>query len=170
MDNTYDLLEEKIKETFIKVSDDLVNRRITGDGPWTSAIKTALTELAYNEPYNYWVWANKNNCDDTINEWLYDMTWSESYDNKGQDFKTIHLILESEWNRNFLEIKYDFYKLLQGRAKHRVFLFQSSDVERIMNDLEEIIEKSIIAEKSDRYLLAGWNDNYGFTFRLHIKK
>ena len=165
----YDELEKQIIATIEKVADDLVKQNKRNDGSWTNEIMTALTGLAY-EKYNYWVCSKPNAYDDTINEWLYGMTWYESFDDKGHDLKTIHLILESEWKWDFGELKYDFNKLLQGRARHRVFIYQSIDIEDTMSKLESLIEKSTISEKDDRYILAGWNDEDGFEFRLYIKK
>jgi len=49
-------------------------------------------------------------------------------------------------------------------------IFQSSNVNKTINDLEEIIRNSIISEINDRFLLACWNDRDGFEFRLAIKQ
>jgi hypothetical protein len=165
----YKDIEEQIITTIEKVAEDLVKQGKRGDKSWTSAIMASLTELAYVK-YNFWVCSTPNSYDDTINEWLYDMTWYDSHDEKGKDIKTIHLILESEWNWGFGELSYDFYKLLQGRAEHRVFIFQSKDIEDTMSKFEAIIEKSYISKNGDRFILAGWNDDVGFIFRLVIKR
>lgn len=163
------ILEEQIKGTIEKTAGELVKNGIRGNGPWTNAMMTALTALAYDE-YNYWVYSKPNAYDDTINEWLYDMTWYESHDDKGKNIKAIHLILESEWNWNFEEIEYDFTKLLQGRAGLRVFIFQTRNIQQSLKLLTDTVEKSTIAEKGDRYLFAGWNDQVGFEFYFHIKQ
>lgn len=160
-------LEKTIQDFLLKTSEKLVKEAIQNDRAWTHEIKIGLTKIAYE--HNYRVYTHRNDFDDTVNEWLYDMTWYEAYDEKGYDIKSIPLILESEWKRSFEEIKYDFYKLIQGRADLRVFIFQAANVDGTMNQLVEIIDKSSISQAKDKYLLAGWHDYDGFTFRVHTK-
>jgi hypothetical protein len=164
-----DELETKIRSTITKVEVDLVGQGVTNVSTWTRSLMNELYELA-NEHFHLRVWTGSNNdYDPTTNEWLYDMVWYESFDERGLEIKSIHMIMESEWNRSLEAIKYDFYKLLQGRAKLRVMLFQANDVSLVIQQLVGIIQQSSISENGDKYLLVGWNDDDGFSFTSHVK-
>lgn len=163
-----DSIEISIIEALEDVSVKLIASETKNDKAWTRAIKNQLTELAY-ESYNYNVWTSPNDYDDTTSEYLYDMVWYEHIDGHKNDINLVHLVLESEWKRDFSEIKYDFYKLTQARAKYRVMIFQSNDIQSVFDNLCNIVDTSRMTEVGDRYLLAGWNDNDGFRFLLKEK-
>ncbi len=164
-----DEIELSIKRTLESIADHLTKEGKTDTTSWTWEIKTQLTELAY-ETYNYNVYTSPNGYDNTTNECLYDMLWYQSLNGNNNDLAIVHLALESEWNTSFAEIKYDFYKLVQARTKHRTMIFQSNDVMSVIEKLSKIIDESLISEIGDRYLFAGWNDNDGFTFSLKLKE
>jgi hypothetical protein len=98
------------------------------------------------------------------------MVWYEHLDGHINDINLVHMVLESEWKKDFSEIKYDFYKLTQARAKYRVMIFQSNNLQSIFDSLCSIVDTSRMTEVGDRYLLAGWNDNDGFRFLLKLKE
>jgi hypothetical protein len=163
-----DYFENVVEDTLINVSSNLVNKGVKTDKPWTKAIQLALTSVAYDQ-FDLCVYTNKNERDQNINAWLYDLVMYEADDEYCKEIRTINLIMECEWNKSFEEIKYDFYKLIQGRAAHRLLIFQSDNVDNTLNELEKIINFSTIAQKDDRFLLCGWDNNDGFTFRPVIK-
>lgn len=162
---------KKIEETLSNVSDSLIDQNVhNNDRKWTREIKTELFKLG--DSIGYSVYTSKaNDYDDSSNEYLYDMIWytSEDESSRVHDLREINMALESEWKMSFDEIKYDFYKLVQSRAELRVMIFQSKDVTTIMNQLKSIINESMISLKGDFYLLAGWDDNDGFSFELITK-
>jgi len=163
-----DTIELEIEKTLNNVANELpAGMKLT---VWTRAIKTALTELAYRIGYNVYT-SKANDHDDTTNECLYDMLWYQSLDGHSNDLNRIHLALESEWNMSFDEIRYDFYKLIQARAEHRVMIFQSFDINSTMRELTDLINKSRVSEIGDKYLLVAWNahDDDKFTFNLVVK-
>jgi hypothetical protein len=164
-----DSVEISIIEALEDVSVKLIASETKNDNAWTRAIKNQLTELAY-ETYDYNVWTSPNDFDDTTSEYLYDMVWYEHLDGHINDINLVHLVLESEWKRDFSEIKYDFYKLTQARAKYRVMIFQSNDIQSVFDNLCNIVDTSRMTEVGDRYLLAGWNDYEGFRFSLKVKE
>jgi hypothetical protein len=49
-------------------------------------------------------------------------------------------------------------------------IFQANNVSQTMSILKDTIQRSNLSLIKDRYLLAGWNDNIGFTFELYIKE
>jgi hypothetical protein len=164
-----DNIEISIVEALEDVSVKLIASETKNDNAWTRAIKNQLTELAY-ETYNYNVWTNPNDYEPTTSEYLYDMVWYEHLDGHINDINLVHLVLESEWKSDFSEIKYDFYKLTQARAKYRVMIFQSNNLQSVFDSLCNIVDTSRMTEVGDRYLLAGWNDNEGFKFLLKVKE
>src|SRR5690606_6416928 len=104
------------KSVVTDVGQTNVAGKVTSDYLWTRNIKTGLTKMAY-ETFKLDVWSEPNDHDNTVNEWLYDFVMYEKAEGTKWDIKKIHLILESEWNSSHDEIKYDFYKLLQGRSE-----------------------------------------------------
>jgi hypothetical protein len=52
-------------------------------------------------------------------------------------------------------IEHDFQKLLLGRAKHRVLIFYSGNVEDRFNQLAEHVRRFARTQAGDRYLLLG---------------
>ena len=133
----------------------------------TKTIFRNLTNYAYVK--NLRVWSEPNERDKSINEWLYDFTIYE-----GQtpiDIDKILVALESEWNGDFKEIKYDFYKLVQSRSILRVMIFQADDVNRTFDDLVKIVDTSAMSLSGDRYLFAGWRwrEKDPFIFRPYVK-
>jgi len=160
-------IEKDVQNILNQTADQLFEKGVKDNTHWTRDIKTALAKLAW-EKYGFLVWTGKNNDFDDTNEWLYDMVWYDSFDEKGFEIKNIYLILESEWDKSLREIKYDFYKLIQGRANIRVMIFQSDKVDNTFNELVKTIQSSPISQVGDKYLLVGWNDDYGFTFKSHI--
>jgi hypothetical protein len=70
------------------------------------------------------------------------------------------LIVESEWHKAYDRIKYDFEKLLVGRAKYKVIIFQASG-ERML-EFFKMMKSGIEAfggpQVGERYLLACFDE------------
>lgn len=89
----------------------------------------------------------------------------------------INLVVECEWDffRNkdyFLNIKYDFEKLLLAKSNHRLFVFEGKSIEFIENtilDLKLIANRFDKFEKNERILFAGWLKEKEFYFDIFIK-
>lgn len=164
-------IEKRVLDVLEQVRVQLWENNITDRQTWTGFIKSHLTEIAYEE-YQYRVHASSNEVDPAIEEWLFDLVWYSPINNENiYDKKAIHLILESEWNGQIEFLKYDFYKLLIGRAENRVFIFESQNVQNTMDILQDIVNQSSITQKGDSYLLAGWaNTEEDFETRLIIKE
>jgi len=87
-----------------------------GDTPWTEAVRKPLLELG--ESLGFDTCPSSCNCG-----WLYDLVWYEN-DASGQ-LKSVPLVLESEWGKQYHKIKYDFEKLLVAKATYKVMVFQA---------------------------------------------
>jgi hypothetical protein len=160
---------DNIEECIIRVIRDasvyLGEKNIRNDSAWTDEIFTRLTRYAYGLDLH--VWSKKNSADPTINGWVYDFVICEC--RPPVDISKVLVAMESEWNRDFNEVKYDFYKLLHGRSILRVMIFQSRDVMRDIEELVKIVNNSEASQIGDRFLLAVWNDNDGFFFWPYTK-
>lgn len=128
-----------------------------GDTAWTVALKKALIDVAekydlsvncsiYDEHYKH----NENA------EWLYDAI---IYSWKNDVFDEVYLVGESEWSRNFADIKWDFEKLLFARAKVRLLVYQVSGefYAEYRDKLIHIVENSGSCQKGDVFLFAVFN-------------
>ena len=132
-----------------------------GDAEWTAAIKRALMGLGKKNGYN--VCGFPPECE---NEWLYDMVWYRGV--SPGHLREIGMILESEWNRDPYEIRYDFEKLLIAKSPIKVMVFQ--DYKDNLPQLWSLLETGIRTFKtepaSEKYILAGFkNADYEFEIR-----
>ena len=162
---TTDQIEQGLIQVITEAAGKLVDARIHNDSAWTGAIFSGLTAYAYSLNLN--VWSRPNEEDATLNECLYDLIICEG--RTPTDIDKVWVVLESEWNFDFNEIKYDFTKLTLCRSMLRVMVFQSRTVNRISEDLVKLVDESKMSLTGDRYLFAGWDDDNGFTFRSHTK-
>lgn len=91
-------------------------------------------------------------------EWLYDLAWRRLDANR--NLIGIPLAVEIEVSDNHLwGIRYDFNKLLQAQADHKLMVFQvqtQDEVEKTFARLEESIQVYPHAAPC-RYLLCGWS-------------
>ena len=175
MDNSQEIISDFItitqKESIAILEYNQNNTRL-GDGEWTKRIFERLTKKAYNK-YNYWVWANPNGEDMTINEWLYDMVWYKSTD--GKIIEELKMILESEWKKDFNSHQYDFQKLIQSKCKLKIFMFRvgtETDVITRIKELIKLVKEYDTSNSKETYLFAGWDDNddsSGFSYYQYFK-
>jgi|GEM_PF-6036766 hypothetical protein len=156
--NDFDEVEKKIKKILQQVvidSNSVTKKEKNSDGWWTKAVKNGLCELAHSMNYD----VTANGCDDADDkeEWLFDMVWTH----KGE-FTEIILAMECEWNLDENNIWDDFDKLRVVRCKYRVFIFNQynkTEIEYMMKQFKEEINKFKSTLPGDRYLIAGYSRN-----------
>jgi len=133
---------------------------------WTKKIKDALCQLGHN--MKCVVSANRCDCADEKEEWLFDMVWSFPIGK----WNEIKLAMECEWSLDEWEIWRDFEKLLVVRSKYRVFIFtQSNDdkVKKMINEFQIRIKNFESTVPGDRYLFAGYSpEKVGFIFQPFV--
>lgn len=134
---------------------------------WTNGIKSILYKVGKKN--NFLVAASGIEQKD-CGEWLYDLVWY-TY---GQGFlEDVHLIVESEWCKNIEAIQEDFEKLLVGKARHRLMIFQTNilqTIEKYIDELNSIVDKSNLSIFGDRFLYAVYNkEDQTFYFDLKLK-
>lgn len=95
-------------------------KRNVGDKVWTKAVFKALSLLG--EELGYTICSSASD-GEYEGGWLYDLIWYRN--NEAGQLLEVPLILESEWHRSYERIKYDFEKLLAGRAKYKIIVFQA---------------------------------------------
>lgn len=132
------------------------------DSAWTKAVKQALGKLGVQKGYKI--------CASGIeyeNEWLYDLVW---YKEDNDNFlSSVPLVMESEWDKSFKAIKYDFEKLLLSKSKYKIMIFQATEPKQntYFQLLEEGIEKFHADNVSETYVLACFDEiPYEFKFKV----
>jgi hypothetical protein len=90
---------------------------------WTLAVKRKLGELGTT--YGFSTCASGRELKHDA-EWLYDLVWYKCNHDNNDDARRlteIPLVLESEWLRDFIQIRYDFEKLLLANSPIKVMVF-----------------------------------------------
>jgi len=153
-----DEIEAKICKAIRSVPID----SLRGDGAWTKAIFKAIADLGTKMGYQI---CSSRSDGEYDSGWLYDLIWYEN-DEKGQ-LKSLPLILESEWNRNYAGIKYDFEKLLIARAKYKIMIFQAKGkkLPLFFEQMQSAIEAFHMASEDESYLLVCFDED-SWAFRL----
>lgn len=151
--NTKDPVEGRICRAVGSVSGEI--KKGVGDKIWTQSIFKALSVLGEELDYSI---CSSSSDGEYNGGWLYDLIWYKS--NADGQLITIPLMLESEWHRSFERIKYDFEKLLAGRAKYKVMIFQASgDKKReYLDKLELGIKTFQGGSGNETYLLACFDE------------
>lgn len=157
-------LKDFAKESYAKVHDE----RKLSTYNWTMGVKVILGEMG-----------EENGCDICASGfperfehgWLYDLIWYREDENRR--LIDIPLIVESEWNPDKLHIKYDFEKLIIGRAALRLMIFYcyKQDVaNEIIDGFKKTINGFSMSQTGDRYLFAPLVEDTGqFEFVSFIK-
>lgn len=150
MTEDFDIIESKIiseLKFFLKEVESVPN---LGNGYWTKRIKKRIGDLGISLGYKVATGGFRNEFE---NEWLYDLVWYEE-DNEGCLIR-IPLIVESEWDKSYKGIKYDFEKLLVGNAEKRLMICQCKQED--YHDLLLKFENAVTAFREnygDRFLFA----------------
>jgi hypothetical protein len=151
--NTIENIEEQIRSAICSIPSQLSTG--IGNRAWTKAIFKSLADLGVKLKYEICSSSSDGEFD---GGWLYDVIWYEN-DANGQ-LKSVPLIVESEWHRRYDQIKYDFEKLLVGRAKYKVMIFQASGEQMLeyFKKMKSGIEAFQSASAGEIYLLACFDE------------
>ncbi|MBA4196515.1 MAG: hypothetical protein C0459_03070 [Chitinophaga sp.] len=150
MTEKFNQIENKLINLFNEFVNEVDEKKIYGDRLWTKELKKRIAKLGLDEKYQV---ATSGFKDTYEPEWLFDLTWYSEDDFKR--LKKLHLVVESEWDRKYSGIKYDFEKLLIAKADLKLLICQSSHDN--LNELFLKFEDAINAfsnTKGDRYLFA----------------
>jgi hypothetical protein len=168
---TVDEIEDKICKAIRSVPID----SLKGDGAWTKAIFKAIADLGTKLDYHI---CSSRSDGEYDGGWLYDLIWYEN-DEKGQ-LKSLPLVLESEWDKNYKGVKYDFEKLLIARAKYKIMIFQArrKKLPQFFQQMQSAIEAFHTASEDESYLLVCFDeDSWAFQIKtikiersLHVTK
>lgn len=151
MNENFNELDNKIFGEIKEFIKEACSNNYIGDRLWTNKIKERLCSLGKSLEYQVAVGGFR---DEYEKEWLYDITWyEEDSDNR---LIRIPLIVESEWDKSYFGIKYDFEKLLVGNAIRRLMICQWPK-----SNLNELLDKFAIAIES-------FEENKGDTFLFAI--
>lgn len=137
-------------------------------GNWTTAIKQPLCDYAHHLGLR----VAASGCKGAEEgELLYDMAWWKQDE---QHMVRVPLILETELQAPDELIDNDFYKLMIGRADHRIWIFERKSADQVQESFMAIIETIKHFAHSmpgDRYLLFGvdWNPRK-FQSMLYVHK
>lgn len=168
MTNNFDKIEQEIINELNTFFLEVKQNNYHGNTIWTKRLKERIGYLGKEKGY----YVATAGCDGEFEkEWLYDVVWYVE-DNEGR-LESIFLIVESEWEINYSGIKYDFEKLLVGRAHNRLMICQSRS-HNIENLFEEF-KKAIDAFKgnfNDRFLIAilDYDTEDEFHFKTYTKQ
>ncbi|MDA8377653.1 MAG: hypothetical protein M0Z50_11485 [Planctomycetia bacterium] len=162
MDTQPTNLETEIISAITNIPNDIPRGK--GDGVWTAAIKRSLIPIGRKRGYNVCTSGFHEECD---NEWLFDMTWYRN--DPPNHLRELGLVLESEWNRDPAQIKYDFEKLLIAKSPIKVMVFQDYDdnLPFLWSLLETGIRSFQTTPTCEKYILAAF-ENAKYTFAIRI--
>ena len=164
--NSAEQLVEKIKERVRKTAEDLVERAITSNKEWTKACLCSMVELGVSEHFDV-----SPNPITKQAEWLYDMIWCKAEEKEGAwRMIDVVLALESEWSRYLSEIRYDFQKLIQAKARIKVLIsdcISEDDRKSLITDIECFEQGNM----DEIYLFAEYNhEKKSFDFKTYTEK
>ena len=167
MNENFDPTELEIINEFNQFLLDVEKDKISGDRNWTYHLKKRIAELGTRKGYKITVGGFG---DEFAGEWLYDLVWF--VEDKNGDLTNVPLIVESEWDKKFSGIKFDFEKLLVGNAERRLMICQSSkkDMNELFSKFKNAIDK-FQENKNDRFLFAvlNYDTDNEFYFRTYTK-
>ncbi len=145
---------DEIENQIIKEMDDFFieveEKKYLGDTIWTNRLKEKIGDLGLNLGYQVAVGGFRDKFE---REWLYDIVWYVEDEEKR--LQKIPLIVESEWDRNYSGIKYDFEKLLVGNAERRLMICQckTKDIDNLFDKFKKAID-AFEENFGDRFLIA----------------
>jgi hypothetical protein len=158
-------IENAIKECLDSFLESRISRS-KSNKVWTKAIKKRLGKLGLSK-------FNSSPCTsvkekDFEGAWLYDLVWYISKSSRDNTIKNIPLIVEIEWDMKFNGIRYDFDKLIIGRAELRVLIYQAKNketIDKFNNELIKRIKSFKYSMKGDRYLFIAFNWEGGVIYK-----
>ena len=141
--------ERSIVDELDKLFETSYQENWRGSTIWTSKIKEALSNLGHSLNY-----ISSSSYDGR--EWMFDLVWFTTSQN---DFNALILAMESEWYRDWRQIKYDFDKLLITNATHKLMICQSDFSERdiLLQNFQSSINKYQLGTKEERFLISIYN-------------
>ena len=164
MQNQFDATDYigEIKSSLNAVASNLRDRNHS-NREWTQECLGALAKLGESKGFKA---APCPHCGE--HGWLYDLIWWK--DNHG-DFEDLILAAEFEWNSSERFIRYDFRKLVQARARIKLFISDSLNCE-LCKKLKADVDRFAQNFNDGEYLFAMYNGDtskhgsFGF-FTLH---
>lgn len=168
MTENFDELDRRIIqeiEDFLAEADE---KKYLGDRIWTNRLKERIGDLGFELGYQVAVGGFRDKFE---REWLYDIVWY--VEDKERRLIKVPLIVESEWDRNYSGIKYDFEKLLVGNAERRLMICQckSDGIDELFEKFKKAIE-TFQENYGDRFLFAVLDSQSEseFYFRTYTKE
>jgi hypothetical protein len=149
---------------------DEVNSQLKGqassDTDWTRKIKSKLVSLGKHKGFSCYA----SGVDGVSSgEWLYDLCWLSYADEIS--IGRIELAMESEWLLSLKEIRDDFVKLVQARARLRLMIWQSQnavDFEAELDALKDQVRLFEDSQDGDAYVFSCWiADDQQFAHRSY---
>ena len=167
MNEDFNFLESELIFEFKSFLIEVSTYNYSGDKKWTYFLKQKIAQLGLRKGYKV---AVGGFADDFEKEWLYDLVWYRE-DLQGC-LMNIPLIMESEWRKNYSEIKFDFEKLLLGNAEMRLMICQSKekDISNLISKFKNAID-IFNQNKGNRFFFAVLNSDTEeeFIFKTYTK-
>lgn len=167
MNENFDEVELEIISEFKLFLCNVKEFKYSGDRNWTYYLKKRIADLGFRKGYKIAVGGFD---DEFAGEWLYDLVWYE--EDSDNCLIRIPLIMESEWDKKYSGIKFDFEKLLVGNAERRLMICQSkqNDIPTLLNKFKNAINK-FRENNNDRFLFAILNSDTDdeFHFKTYTK-
>lgn len=122
-----------------------------GSSMWTQKIKESLSEMVNDGCIA------SSSIKDGGREWLFDLIWFK-LDSKGY-FSELLLCIESEWDKNWNQIEYDFSKLLISNSTHKLMICQAYEdkMDEILDNFQQSIDHYILGYKNERFMISIYN-------------
>lgn len=140
-------LELAIKEALENGTTDFKS----GNSGWTKGLNGLLHDVCKRVHEGCYV-ASKHNVKKDTTEWLYDFVCFTENDFGLDD---VLLVLESEWQHSFEQIKFDFEKLMLAKCNSKIMVFEASNSEainQIIEQLTAVVKNSKLSVAGDRYV------------------
>lgn len=167
----YDAIETALIKTLDSYEKEAIENKFSNDRLWTTVLKQRIGELG-ERAFNCKI-CTSGFKDFYDAEWLYDLVWYKETGN-GNDRRLVDipLIMECEWNKSFNQIKYDFEKLLNSNARHRLFVcnVHALNKNEFLKYFNDAITMYSLSGNGDRYLIAILDvDSLEFSYELILK-
>lgn len=153
MTENFDEFEKKIIKTLEAFLLEATNEKLLGDRVWTKSLTEKIGDLGIELGYKV---AARGFQEKYERDWLYDIVWY--IEDEEKRLQRVPLIVESEWVKS--GIKYDFEKLLVGKAERRLMICQAR--KKDIDDLFEKLKNAVNAfqgNTGDRFLIAILDSN-----------